>query len=152
MRAPADEPPAHLRPGLVVLVAAGGAVGTLLRHGLNALVGGGDGWPVATTLENLVGALALGVLLGALGRGPESPRARAVRLAAGTGVLGGFTTFSTLALEVERLTVGGDVLLGAAYGLVSVVAGVLAAWLGVAAGARLGRGAPRTRRGPGDVS
>ncbi|MFC8192610.1 fluoride efflux transporter FluC [Cellulomonas sp. NPDC057328] len=144
--------PPHLRPGLVALVAAGGAVGTLARYGLNAALPGGEdgGWPVATTVENLVGALTLGMLLGALGRGPESPRARAVRLALGTGVLGGFTTFSTLAVEVERSLAGGDVLLGAAYGLVSVVAGVAAAALGLVVGGRVrGASAADARRGTG---
>ncbi len=143
--------PPHLRPGLVALVAAGGAVGTLARYGLDAALPGGDGggWPVATTVENLVGALALGLLLGALGRGPESPRARAVRLALGTGVLGGFTTFSTLAVEVERSLAAGDGALGVAYGLVSVVVGVAAAALGLVVGGQVRRPtAVDVRRGP----
>ncbi|QCB95461.1 CrcB family protein [Cellulomonas shaoxiangyii] len=137
-----------MRPGLVALVAAGGAVGTLARQGLGGALGGGAGWPVATTVENLVGALALGLLLGALGRGAESPRARAVRLAVGTGVLGGFTTFSTLAIEVQRLGADGHVLLGAAYGLVSVAAGWAVALVGVVAGGRARRGAPDEDRVP----
>lgn len=146
-RGAAHRRPAHLRPALVALVAAGGAVGTLARYGVSVAVIGGDRWPAATTAVNLVGALALGLLLGALGRGPGSPRARRVRLALGTGVLGGFTTFSTLALEVERLAAGGDALLGAAYGLVSVAAGWALALAGVVVGARAA--ARTSSRSPG---
>lgn len=144
----------HRQPALVALVTVGGALGTLARYGLTAALGGGDGagWPVATTVENVLGALLLGALLGALGSGPESPRTRAVRLALGTGVLGGFTTFSTLALEVQRLAAGGDLVLGATYGLVGVAAGVVAAAVGVAAGGRLRRGPDATgSTGAGDA-
>ncbi|WP_230684890.1 CrcB family protein [Cellulomonas sp. JZ18] len=123
----------------MALVTAGGAVGTLARYGVGELVDGPGAWPVATTVVNLAGALALGLLVGALGHGPLSPSARAARLALGTGVLGGFTTFSTLALEVERLLAGGDALLAVGYGVVSVGVGVLAALAGVVTGSRLRR-------------
>lgn len=127
----------HLRPSLVLLVAAGGAVGTAARHGVTAAVGPGDGWPAATFAVNLVGAFLLGLLLERLARrGPESVGARRVRLAVGTGLLGGFTTFSALAIEVERLAAVGRPALGLAYGLVSVLAGFVAALLGVLAAAR----------------
>ncbi|GGC07365.1 fluoride efflux transporter FluC [Cellulomonas carbonis] len=139
--------PPHLRPGLVALVAAGGAVGSAARYGVSTWVGPTDGWPTATFVENLVGAFLLGVLLEALvRRGPESDGARRLRLALGTGLLGGFTTFSTLAIEVERLVVDGRIGLGLAYGVVSVIAGASAALAGVVVGARRGgrRDARRT--------
>ncbi|WP_225753561.1 CrcB family protein [Actinotalea sp. Marseille-Q4924] len=129
--------PPHLRPSLVLLVAAGGAVGTAARYGVTTVVGPGDGWPTATFAVNLLGAFLLGLLLERLARrGPESAGARRVRLAVGTGLLGGFTTFSTLAIEVERLAAAGRPALGIAYGLVSVAAGFVAALLGVLAAAR----------------
>ncbi len=141
--------PVHLRPGAVALVAAGGALGTLARSGVTAAVGAGTAWPLATTVENLTGAAALGLLLGVLGRRTETPRVRAARLALGTGVLGGYTTYSALAVEVQRLAAGGEPLLGVAYGVVSVVAGVLAALAGVdVGGGRTGVRSPRDRDAP----
>lgn len=129
--------PPHLQPALVALVGLGGAVGTLARFGLARLLPSGGGWPVATFLANLVGAFLLGLLLeGLLRRGPEDERRRRLRLALGTGALGGFTTFSALAIEIERLGADGSVLLGAGYGLVSVVAGVVCAGAGVILAAR----------------
>lgn len=129
--------PAHLRPELVALVGAGGAVGTLARFGLARALAAGDGWPVATFVANLVGAFLLGLLLEALvRRGPEDVRRQRLRLALGTGLLGGFTTFSSLALEIERLGADGNALLGAGYGLASIVLGVLCATAGVVLAAR----------------
>jgi len=85
---------------------------------------------VTTLALNVVGALALGLLLGALGEG--RPR---LRLALGTGVLGGLTTHSTFILESHRLlTSGGDAghpVLGGAYLVGSMAAGLGAAGLGL---------------------
>lgn len=129
--------PPHLQPGLVALVGLGGAVGTLARFGLTRALPTGGGWPVATFVANLVGAFLLGLLLEALvRRGPEDEARRRLRLALGTGVLGGFTTFSSLAIEIERLGAGGSALLGTAYGLVSILAGVGCAGVGVALAVR----------------
>lgn len=129
--------PPHLQPGLVALVGLGGAVGTLARFGLTRVLPTGPGWPVATFVANLVGAFLLGLLLeGLVHRGPEDETRRRLRLALGTGVLGGFTTFSAMAIEVERLGADGNALLGGAYGLVSIVAGVACAGAGVALAAR----------------
>ncbi len=138
----------HLRPGHVALVGLGGAVGTLARFGLARLLPPDGGWPVATSIANLVGAFLLGILLeGLRRRGPEDELRRRLRLALGTGVLGGFTTFSALAIEIERLAAGGSGLVGAVYGLVSVVAGVGLAGAGVALAARR-----HDRRGEGGGS
>ena len=123
----------------LALVAAGGCAGTLVRAALERA------WPTApghlptTTLAiNLVGALALGLLLGVLGE--RRPR---LRLALGTGVLGGLTTHSTFILESHRLlTSGGDgghPVLGAAYLVGSMVAGLVAAGLGLWLAGRLRR-------------
>ena len=119
---------------LAGLVAAGGAVGTtaraLLEHAFAPTPGA---WPWTTFWINLAGSFVLGALLETLLRsGPDTGRRRAVRLGCGTGVLGGFTTYSTFVVEVERLADGGHVALGAAYGLGSVVLGVLAALGGIA--------------------
>lgn len=129
----------HLSPRLVALVAAGGACGSGSRYAVAQLIPRTQGWPWATFTVNLVGAFALGALLELLvGRGDESPALRRWRLGLGTGFLGGFTTFSSLALEVERLAADGRPGLGLAYGLVSVLVGAILAFAGVAVGARLG--------------
>ena len=111
----------------VALVAAGGAVGAAVRWqvGETAPVRAGA-FPVATLLVNVAGAGLLGYLVG---RVPvRGARSEAVRLALGTGVLGGFTTFSTFAVEVAR---GAPL----AYPVVAVLAGVGAAVVGLALGA-----------------
>lgn len=142
--------PANQRPGLVAVVALGGAVGTAARFGLARAVPAIGGWPTATFVANLTGAFLLGLLLEALlARGPETPATRRVRLALGTGLLGGFTTFSSLAIEVERLAAQGDAGLGVGYGLLSVVLGFGCALAGVAVGGR--RAARPATHGPGDA-
>ncbi|MFC8598404.1 fluoride efflux transporter FluC [Isoptericola sp. NPDC057191] len=135
-RPPALVRPAHRRPGLVALVAAGGAVGTAARYGLTQAWPAVHGWPVATFTANLVGAFVLGWLLEALAaRGPETTGVQRVRLAVGTGVLGGFTTFSSLALETERLLTHGSVALAVVYAGATLLLGYLACLGGVLLGA-----------------
>lgn len=129
--------PAHRRWGLVALVGLGGAVGTTARFAVAHAVPAAGGWPVATFGVNLVGAFLLGVLLEALARrGPESRRAQRLRLTLGTGVLGGFTTFSSLAIEIERLVADGRAPLGAVYGVTSIVLGFACCLTGVVVAAR----------------
>ena len=147
--AAADSPPAAVSPSAagrapsvtasLALVAAGGCAGTLVRAALERAWPASPGHlPVTTLALNVVGALALGLLLGALGEG--RPR---LRLALGTGVLGGLTTHSTFILESHRLlTSGGDgghPVLGAAYLVGSMLAGLVAAGLGLWLAGRLRR-------------
>lgn len=135
--------PSRAQPALVLLVAVGGAVGALLRHGVaEALPTDPGTFPTATFVTNLSGAFLLGVLLEALARlGPDAGTRRLVRIAVGTGALGAFTTYSTLAVEVTVLGRAGHGGLGAGYGLLSAAAGFAAAAAGIALGARR-RGAP----------
>lgn len=129
--------PHHLTPALVLVVAVGGGLGTAARYGLSKVLAPEHGLPVATLTANLVGAFLLGVLLELLVRaGRETPARRVLRLGFGTGVMGGFTTFSSLALEVEKLLAAGRVGLGLAYGLGSVVVGFAACLGGVLLAAR----------------
>ena len=147
--AAADSPPAAGSPSAagrapsvtasLALVAAGGCAGTLVRAALERAWPASPGHlPVTTLALNVVGALALGLLLGALGEG--RPR---LRLALGTGVLGGLTTHSTFILESHRLLTssgdGGHPVLGATYLVGSMVAGLVAAGLGLWLAGRLRR-------------
>lgn len=118
----------------IAVIAVGGALGSLLRYELGRAIGA-HGFPVATLVINLIGALLLGVLIAAV---TEVWSAHPLlRPALGTGVLGGFTTFSTFALEVR----GADAAVATAYLAASLLGGVFAA----AAGRWLVTGASGTR-------
>ncbi|ETJ05451.1 MAG: Protein CrcB-like protein 1, partial [Actinomyces urogenitalis DORA_12] len=92
-------------------VFAGGALGTLVRAGLARLWPHTAGeLPTATLAVNLVGALALGFLLGRLALAPDTGWRRTLRLGLGTGFMGGLTTYSTFIVEVEHLAGGADLL------------------------------------------
>ncbi|MDN4644079.1 fluoride efflux transporter FluC [Arthrobacter sp. PsM3] len=124
--------PVHLHPGFVLVVITGGVFGALARYGLSIVLPSPGGWPLPTLIINLAGAFLLGVLLEALvRRGPDAGRLRAIRLLAGTGFMGAFTTYSTLALETNTLLGAGRpadalVYLGATLlgGAVATVAGI----------------------------
>lgn len=136
-RRPRRPRPAHLQPRLLAVVGLGGAIGTVGRYGLGRALPPSGGWPWGTLTANLVGAFLLGLLLEALlRRGEETSGRRLARLGLGTGVLGGFTTFSALALELERLLAAGDLGVAAGYTALTVAGGLGACTAGVALAAR----------------
>jgi CrcB protein len=116
----------------LLLVAAGGALGAVARHlvGTQALRLLGGGWPYGTLAVNLLGGLAMGMLVTmlALRGGGDQER---WRLLLGVGVLGGFTTFSAFSLEVALMIERRDWLTAFAYSTVSVVASVAALFAGM---------------------
>ena len=123
---------AHLTPTFIALVALGGAAGSLARHGVERMLGTSNGLPVGTLAVNLVGAFALGALLEGLAtRGSDVGHRRAARLLVGTGFLGGFTTYSALAVETDGLLHDGRVALALVYALTTVSVGLLASLAGV---------------------
>lgn len=129
--------PQHLRWTSIGLVAAGGTLGAALREALVLLLPATGRFDTVIFCINLSGALALGVLLEALLRGgPEDDRRRHLRLLLGTGVLGGYTTYSTLATETARLVGDGEPLIAALYSLATVLLGALATWAGIALASR----------------
>jgi CrcB protein len=117
-----------------VAAAVGGVLGALARWGVGtALSSPAGGWPTATLLVNLTGCLLIGVLLAVLtARVPAHPWLRPFLA---TGVLGGYTTYSTFAVDTVHLAETGAWAAAAGYVLASVAGGVLA----VAAGLRLAR-------------
>ena len=122
-----------------LLVAVGGAAGSLLRWGLGHVLPSGAVWHWSTLTVNVVGALLLGLLLESLTRpGTGSRRAHTARLLLGTGLLGGFTTYSTFAQELWEQVRSGDTTQALAYAVITLVAGLLAAAAGMVLGARLG--------------
>lgn len=131
---------------ILLVIAAGGALGSLARWALGEAFGGRrDSFPWSTFLENVSGAFALGVLMVfVLDVWPPS---RYTRPFLGVGVLGGFTTFSTYALDARSLLVAGRAPLAAAYVLGTLAAGLTAVWFGIFL-ARLAT-RPRRRSRPG---
>lgn len=135
--------PPHLHPLHLVTVAVGGAAGTWVRYEVGEwLPTGPAGWPTATFVVNVVGALVLGGLLEGLARsGVDVGWRRRLRLLLGTGFCGALTTYSTLALEVDLLARSGDVGVAVGYAVASVVAGLLATVAGIALAAGHSAGA-----------
>ena len=106
-------------------------MGTAARYLVGEVLPAWNGVPVATLAVNLVGAFLLGVLLEWLSSARVGPgRGRRLRLLAGTGRLGGFTTYSALATEtVTRLQDRPGTAVG--YALATVVLGGVASVLGI---------------------
>ena len=114
------------------VVLAGGTAGAAAREALTLALPTTGAIPWTILGINLLGAFLLGLLLDALARrGPDRGRRRTVRLLLGTGLLGGFTTYSALAVRAAELLGAGEVGAGLAYGLGTVLLGGLATWAGI---------------------
>lgn len=123
------------------LVGFGGALGALARVAVaNVVPNAPGGWPWGTMTVNLTGALLLGLVLGVVQDAVDV--GRWVKPLVGTGIIGGYTTFSTLSVETLALAADGQVLTAAAYAVLSAAAGLVAIWAGSAAvrARRHGRG------------
>ena len=118
----------------ILLVALGGAVGSVARYKLSGLILHHTiDWrfPAGTFAVNVIGCLVAGVLAGLAEKHDMfSPDARVLLF---TGLLGGFTTFSAFGLETMHLMKRGDLGVAAANVALSVLAGLAALWLGMSA-------------------
>lgn len=116
---------------LALVVALGGAIGSVLRYLLSLwVVQHTPDWrfPVATFAVNVLGCLLVGVLAGVLVKHDVfSPE---VRLFLFTGLAGGFTTFSAFGLETFSLIERAEILIAGGYVVASVVIGLAVLWLG----------------------
>ena len=122
--------PAHLSLASVGLVVVGGMVGTGLRYLITVVTPRWSGVPVATFGINVVGAFLLGVLLELLAeRSIDAGWSRRIRLAVGTGGLGGFTTYSALATDTAILAAHPAQAVG--YALGTVMLGAVASAAGI---------------------
>ncbi|MBC9943974.1 CrcB family protein [Leucobacter sp. cx-328] len=132
----------------IALVALGGALGAVARYALSLVIPASDGIPVATLTANLAGAFLLGLMTFWLGaRGTDVGGRRNARLFLGTGVLGGFTTYSLLAVELGEFVLAQNWTLAAIYASTTLVGGALASLLGMIAGDAIGRGQPEAEIG-----
>jgi CrcB protein len=130
---------------ILAVIALGGGLGAVARYGIaQALPTATGAFPWATFLTNIGGCLLIGLLMVYVLDVWSPSRYRRPFL--GVGFLGGFTTFSTYAVEIRGLLATGQFSLADAYALTSLVAGLSAVWTGVVLG-RLARRLP-VRRGP----
>jgi CrcB protein len=120
-------------------VAAGGAVGSIARHGVNVFFAHilERAIPYATAAVNLVGSAVIGLLsaLIATGRLQMSTEARTFVF---VGILGGFTTFSSFMLDTFTLAHGGDHATAFWNVAVQTGFGLAAVWAGYRLGVSIG--------------
>lgn len=144
MAAPDRDPDAPARPSgptkaAVTAVALGGVLGAEGRYGLaEALPHRPGEWPWATLVTNLAGCLFIGLLMVVLLEVVPRPHPLA-RPFLGVGILGGFTTFSTFALDADTLLDDHRIGLAVGYLLASLIGGLLAVVAGQSAGRLIGR-------------
>lgn len=115
---------------IIFPVMIGGALGSGARHLLGQMMVArlGLGFPWGTLSINIVGSLAMGLLVGALARNGGS---ESMRLFLGVGILGGFTTFSAFSIEAWLLFERGQQAQAGGYVVASVVGAILACGLGL---------------------
>jgi len=121
---------------MLATIAAGGATGAAARY----LIGAtwptpATGFPVGTLAINVLGCALIGVLMVLItevwgGR-------RLIRAFLGTGVLGGFTTFSTYTVDIQRLVVGAHVDTALLYLALTPISAILAVWVTATATRRM---------------
>jgi len=121
---------------VVGVVALGGAVGALLRFQAGLSWPNPPGtFPVTTLLVNLTGCLIIGIFLTLITE--RWTAHRLVRPFFGTGVLGGFTTFSTYSLDILGLVRSGQPVQAVSYLFLTAIGAMLAVGFGVLATRRL---------------
>ena len=116
----------------LLLVGIGGFIGSVARHQLGLVVlqfGAPPRFPWATFAVNVLGCLVVGLLAGVVAR--SDALGAEARLFLFTGVLGGFTTYSTFGLEAVQLMRRGDWGVAMAYVVASIVLGLAAVWIGL---------------------
>ena len=121
---------------MIMLVAAGGAIGSVLRYlaGLVAVAAWGDAFPWGTVLINVAGSFVIGLFAAATLEGGMLPASPALRAFVMVGLCGGFTTFSSFSLQTLELMRGGRMNLA----LLNVALSVVLCVAAVAAGYQLG--------------
>ncbi len=129
-------PPWHAQAPVVAVVALGGAAGATARYAASLWwPTDGGAFPWTTLWVNVVGCAVIGVFMVVI----TEVRAahRLVRPFFGTGVLGGFTTFSTYAVDARQLLAGDQVRTGLLYLAATPLAALTAVWLAAWAARRV---------------
>ncbi len=116
----------------LLLVCFGGFLGTGARYGLNGLISHrfGESFPMGTLVVNVLGSFVIGVVFVATGPDSRVMVSADARQFLMIGILGGFTTFSSVSLQTLALLREGEVGAAIANVTLSIVLGLLAAWAG----------------------
>ncbi|MEU4500101.1 fluoride efflux transporter CrcB [Streptomyces sp. NPDC024089] len=115
---------------VIAVVALGGAIGASARYGASLIwPTAPGGFPWTTLAVNAVGCAVIGVFMVVISEAWTAHRL--VRPFFGTGVLGGFTTFSTYAVDIQHLLDGGRVRAGLVYLGLTLLAALAAVWSAV---------------------
>lgn len=123
---------------MLVAIAIGGAAGACARYGIGLLLPPSPtGFPWATFLINVSGCFLIGVLMVLISR--VWTRQRLIRPFFGVGVLGGFTTFSTYVVDIQRLVTAGVPGVALLYLAGTLFAAVIATFAGIALTGRVVR-------------
>jgi CrcB protein len=115
-----------------LIVFVGGGIGAALRHGCNVFFARtlGTAFPYATLFENVLGSAVMGVLVALFAFKTDIPQH--MRLFLTTGILGGYTTFSTFSLDTAVLYERGDLGQAALYVALSVALSIGGLFAGLA--------------------
>ncbi|MFE9115035.1 fluoride efflux transporter CrcB [Streptomyces collinus] len=132
LRLPVRRPPSgRAQAPVVAAVSLGGAVGATARYAASLWwATPPKGFPWTTLGVNIAGCAVIGVFMVVITE--IRPAHPLVRPFFGTGVLGGFTTFSTYAVDIRRLIDGGQAGTGLAYLAATPLAALTAVWLAAA--------------------
>lgn len=132
----ADVPPPRIHTTAIAAVAVGGALGALARWSVaQALPHDVGSFPWSTLVANVLGCFLIGVLMVlVIERWPDHP---IIRLFFGTGVLGGFTTFSTYSVDTRDLLAAGHPAVALTYVVGSLLLGLAAVVIGLRATERM---------------
>ncbi|MEM5500951.1 fluoride efflux transporter CrcB [Ahrensia kielensis] len=115
-----------------LLIGIGGALGAMLRHGVNVSATRllGVGFPYGTIIVNIAGSFLMGLLIAWLAR-RMGGSSNELRLFLATGFLGGFTTFSAFSLDAVVLYERGDIAQAGLYIAISVIVSIGALFAGL---------------------
>jgi CrcB protein len=126
----ADVPPPRIHTAAIGAIAIGGALGAVARWAVSeALPHGGGRFPWDTMLTNVSGCFLIGVVMVLVVE--QWPHRALVRPFFGTGILGGFTTFSTYVVDTRTLVAADHPVTAAAYLVGTLVPGLLAVVAGL---------------------
>lgn len=115
----------------VLLVASGGAIGSVARYLVGVLMtrAFGVNYPYGTLTVNVVGGFLIGLFIGIMARRLEG--SMDLRLFVAVGIMGGFTTFSSFSLDVAVLWERGELSTALIYVLASVILSIAALFFGL---------------------
>lgn len=121
----------------IIIIAVGGAIGTISRFGLNQLfLDQNAGNTISTFIANSTGSFILGFLIGYLSLKPEWPPE--IKLFLSIGILASYTTFSTLTVSTIYMIENGELIKAIINISGSILVGLIAAYLGIITGRLVG--------------